>query len=426
MAGLFISLFGQVKMTFRRPYSLWFFLFFSILTLSARAQNLVVTDLGAQPADILVQNLLGPGVSYSNVTYTGSTNAAATFYGGTGIIGFEAGIILSSGNAASVVGPSTNVAGNCNSTAGDSDLTALAGGITTHDAAVLQFDFVPTANTLSFQYVFGSDEYNIYVGSFNDVFGFFINGTNVALIPGTATYVSINNVNACQNSPYFINNTAQTTTLGACSLTLPSANLNTALNGLTTVFTINAAVTPGVTNHVKLAIADALDCALDSDVFIQSGSFTSGSVPTPTDTPTFTPTSTPTLTPTVTPTFTPTYTPTLTPSATPTFTATCTPTSTPTCVPQVWPDPFNPKYAKDHFLKIGCLTPGSTVTIYTLSGEKVWSTGQSAFQYGSSFTATWDGRNQNGVPVAPGVYYYVIESGGQALQRGKFLLIGGR
>ncbi|HJT22938.1 MAG TPA: choice-of-anchor L domain-containing protein, partial [bacterium] len=74
----------------------------------------MVTDLGAQPADILVQNLLGPGISYSNVTYTGSTNAAATFYGGTGIIGFDAGIILSTGNAASVVGPSTNVASTCN------------------------------------------------------------------------------------------------------------------------------------------------------------------------------------------------------------------------------------------------------------------------------------------------------------------------
>ena len=146
---------------------------------------------------------------------------------------------------------------------------------------------------------------------------------------------------------------------------------------------------------------------------------------TPTLTATFTPSFSPTLTATSTPSSTPTNTPTLTPSPTPTFTATVTPTFTPTCVPQVWPDPFNPKYAKDHVLKIGCLTPGSTVTIYTLSGEKVWSTGQSAFQYGGPYTAAWDGHNQSGASVSPGVYFYVIQDGGQITQRGKFLVIGG-
>lgn len=402
---------------------LWAFLALFLLTLSAQAQNLVVTDLGAQPADVLVQNLLGAGVSYSNVTYTGAVTAAGTFTGGASIIGFDSGIILSTGDPASVVGPNGTYVSTCNGTPGDADLTALAGGTATNDAAVLQFDFVPTSNVLSFKYVFASDEYNVYVGSFNDVFGFFVNGTNVALIPGTSTYVSINNVNACQNSTYFINNTTQTTNLGACSLTLPSAGLNTSMNGLTTVFTVDAPVTPGVTNHVKLAIADAEDCALDSNVFLQAGSFISSSAATPTSTPTSTPSPTPTLTPTETPTYTPTLTPTLTPSATPTFTTTVTPTFTPTCVPQVWPDPFIPKYAKDNVLKIGCLTPGSTVTIYTLSGEKVWSTGQSSFQYGVPYTATWDGRNQNGVPVSPGVYFYVIQEGSQAVQRGKFLVM---
>jgi len=167
----------------------------------------------------------------------------------------------------------------------------------------------------------------------------------------------------------------------------------------------------------------------------------SGNTCTPTDTPTSTPTSTPSFTPSSTPTSTITSSPTLTPTSTPSSTATstgtptltATPTSTgtptntatPACVPQVWPDPFNPKYAVDHVLKIGCLTPGSTVTIYTLSGEKVWSTGQSSFQYGVPYTATWDGRNQDGAQVSPGVYYYVILQGGQATQRGKFLIAGG-
>ena len=147
--------------------------------------------------------------------------------------------------------------------------------------------------------------------------------------------------------------------------------------------------------------------------------------------PTSTFTGTPTLTPTVTPTFTPTLSPTLTPTATitqtPTPTATSTPTSTPTpsCELEVWPDPFNPKYAVDACLKIGCLTPGSTATIYTVSGEKVWSTQDSAFRYGVPYTAVWDGQNQNGVPVSPGIYYYVIQNGSQVVKDGKFLLLRG-
>lgn len=165
--------------------------------------------------------------------------------------------------------------------------------------------------------------------------------------------------------------------------------------------------------------------------------------PLPCSTNSCTPTNTPTDTSTITPTFTSTLTATFTPSATSTNTATntftstvastptITPTSTftstftPTCVPEVWPDPFNPKYAKDNVLKIGCVSPGSKVSIYTLSGEKVWENSQSAFQYGGPFTAVWDGRNQNGVPVSLGVYYYVIQDGTHVLQRGKFLVTGG-
>ncbi len=140
-------------------------------------------------------------------------------------------------------------------------------------------------------------------------------------------------------------------------------------------------------------------------------------------TPTATPTGTPTLTATFTPTSTPTVTDTFTPSSTPTPTATNTPTSTPTCVPEVWPDPFDPKHAVNGILKIGCLAPGSTVSIYTLSGEKVWSSNQSSFIYGSPFTGTWNGSNDNGVPVSPGIYFYVIQSGGKVTAKGKFLVM---
>jgi len=53
----------------------------------------------------------------------------------------------------------------------------------TFNAATLTFKFIPTADTISFQYVFGSEEYSEFVGTpFNDTFAFLLNGHNIALI----------------------------------------------------------------------------------------------------------------------------------------------------------------------------------------------------------------------------------------------------
>ena len=155
--------------------------------------------------------------------------------------------------------------------------------------------------------------------------------------------------------------------------------------------------------------------------------------PTITDTPTLTPTGTPTPTTTNTGTSTPTFTTTNTATATPTWTgtptstATVTPTNTPsstcTCVPNAWPDPFNPKYAVGGVMKFGCLTPGSTLEIYTISGEKVWSSNQASYVFGSPYTATWNGMNNKGTPAAPGIYFYVIRAGNQVSAKGKFLIM---
>jgi hypothetical protein len=236
--------------------------------------GLVTQDLttGLTPTD-LVNILLGGGVAVSNVTYVGTDWTAGTFSGGTGIIDFESGIILSSGDIASVVGPNQldNVTTN-NGLPGDADLDTLIPGYTTFDATVLEFDFVPTTDIITFDYVFGSDEYNEYVNTqYNNVFGFFLNGVNVALIPGTNTPVSINNVNGGgpiygqnpSNSAYYRNN----------DLDDGGGSIDTELDGLTVVLSVVAKVNPGVTNHIKLAIADAGDQVLDSDVFIKAGSF---------------------------------------------------------------------------------------------------------------------------------------------------------
>jgi len=237
----------------------------------------IVADLTTLAATDLVDALIGSGLNapnISNVTFTGADIAAGTFSGGMDAIGFENGIILSSGNITSVAGPnlSDNTTTN-NGLPGDADLNSLIPGYTTHDATILEFDFeCEFLQVISFEYVFASEEYNEYVGSaFNDVFGFFVNGVNIALIPGTTTPVSINNVN-CGN-PY------NPSTVGSyCELFRNNdlsdggGTIDTEMDGLTEVFYATASVNPGI-NHIKLAIADAGDWILDSDVFIKGESF---------------------------------------------------------------------------------------------------------------------------------------------------------
>ena len=147
-------------------------------------------------------------------------------------------------------------------------------GFQTYDASVLQFDFVPSGSTVSFRYVFGSDEYPEYANSvFNDTFGFFVNGQNCALVPGGNLPVSINTINGgnptgtdARNGQYYVDNPYD---LSAGS------PINTELDGLTTVLTCAAPVTPGQTNHMKLAIADGTDAQLDSAVMLQAASLVS-------------------------------------------------------------------------------------------------------------------------------------------------------
>jgi len=258
---------------------------------SPSAGALVVQDLdNGATANGLAQTLAGVGVTISNVTHTGANNAFGSFSGGTGIIGFESGVVMGSGSVQTIAphnsacekgveGPN-QCAGNTtvNGTAGDSQLTTLA-GFATNDAAVLEFDFVPTHDSVVFNYVFSSDEYNEFANSeFNDVFAFYVNGVNCALVPGTTSPVSINTINGGNplgtnphNAQFFVDNAGGT--------------LNTEMDGLTTVLTCTASVNAGQTNHLKLAIADGSDSELDSNVFIQAGSLES---PPPTTTTTTT------------------------------------------------------------------------------------------------------------------------------------------
>jgi len=236
----------------------------------AQAQLQVQSNTGLTT---LMNALIGGGLTISNVTLNCDTGAYGTFGNGNSTsLGINNGILLTSGHVNNSLGPDVNAMSmsSCpNTSANDPDLMAIDPQAT-HDPCILEFDIVPSCNQLTLRFVFGSEEYPVFVNSsFNDAFGFFITGpnplggnytsTNVATLPN-GTPVSINTVNngntntgPCVNCAYYIDNTNSPTIQ---------------YNGVTTVLTVNVALVPCSTYHFKIAIADAGDCGLDSGVFI--------------------------------------------------------------------------------------------------------------------------------------------------------------
>lgn len=221
----------------------------------------------------LVQNVLvGNGVTVSNVQFTGSISARGSFTANGTNLGITSGVILSTGNITDAIGPNNiGSKGIDLMQLGDANLDNITYPDLTQDAAVLEFDFVPTSDTVQFRYVFGSEEYLEFVNlGYNDVFAFFISGPgisgqqNIALVPGTSTPVSIDNVNNLVNAAHYVDNGTGMT---------PSANPWIQYDGFTKVLVAKAAVQCGMTYHLKLAIADVGDGIYDSGVFLEAGSF---------------------------------------------------------------------------------------------------------------------------------------------------------
>ncbi|KAL7543599.1 hypothetical protein ACHAXR_012911, partial [Thalassiosira sp. AJA248-18] len=159
---------------------------------------------------------------------------------------------------------------------GDPDLTAIVKQSNslaeTYDACVIEFEFKCDEREsypgpeLSFEYIFGSEEYYEYVDfPFNDAFAFFLNGENIALLPDGVTEVTINNINHNENTQYFHGNDKSES--GGVIYPLIEAD------GFTTK--LIASGTPHEEwNTIKLAIADVADRILDSYVLLSARSFT--------------------------------------------------------------------------------------------------------------------------------------------------------
>jgi len=223
--------------------------------------------------EMLVENIVGEGVQFTNVQYQGGELSKGIFTNGYSTnLGIDGGIILCTGYASILQGPNFNTgATGVNGTPGDATLTGMAGQ-PTFDAAVLEFDVIPGSDTLYLKYVFGSEEYPEYVlNSYNDVFGFFVTGPNpdggeyanknIAIVPGSdpEVYVSITTINNVIPSypEFYVDNTG---------------GLTIEYDGFTTVLTAWLKIVPYEQYHIKMAIADASDEILDSGVCLEENS----------------------------------------------------------------------------------------------------------------------------------------------------------
>ncbi|MDR0790025.1 MAG: choice-of-anchor L domain-containing protein [Bacteroidales bacterium] len=282
----------------------------SVLLSQVTTQQVTIT-----PAQLLLNNFVGEGITISNVEFKSSAGAISSNQIGTFTNADTSGLKIKATSgivmATSAIDCSVQTGGSTatntwNSTVADAPqysaglgqvLTAMGFGPTTnmYNIAVLSFDFISEGENVAFKYCFSSEEYpNFVCSTVNDAFGFFISGPfhtdgsinwdygpphtgeNIAIIPGTTDPVTINSVNGgtaagsqqpciLTNSQYFVGPTA---TNGNTNIT------GFPLNGCTTLLqTKQITVEPCQKYHLELAICNTGDAAYQSAVFLEANSF---------------------------------------------------------------------------------------------------------------------------------------------------------
>ncbi|MEZ4898384.1 MAG: choice-of-anchor L domain-containing protein [Saprospiraceae bacterium] len=234
------------------------------------------------------QYLLGGGVEIISIQYDGDPRAIGFFSNDQAEFQFKRGLALSSG----LVDSMAQANRSDNLSTATSGLKYQADGLQTlvqqldssaqilFDVAKLTIRFRPASSSIAFRYFFASEEYPQFACSdFNDVFGFFLSGPrpgggqytmqNLALVPGTNAFVSVNTIH--QGNPikpdcmpvqgqYYHDNTAG----GAL-----------AYNAYLDAFTASADVIPCAEYTMELSIADLADDRFDTGVLIEGNSFQS-------------------------------------------------------------------------------------------------------------------------------------------------------
>lgn len=294
-----------------------FILFFS----AARQLHAQISLTPTSNTATITSKLQGTGVTISNLVIGGDpllTTAIAVFTGGqTNMsnpnIKIASGILLTTGLATDINGSTNAIKGpNNHATAtftgddagfADNDL-AVINSLGSYDVKILTFDIIPNSNVLSGTFVFGSEEYPVYVGSeYNDASAIIIDGPgiisngaysdldanpltasrNLAVLP-YGNPIAINEINggvaggsadgtpfSTSNTAFYIRNypnTGDATADGSGGVNAATQFANLQSNGFTTPLTFRVPVIAGQTYKIKIVIGDIGDGSLDSGLFL--------------------------------------------------------------------------------------------------------------------------------------------------------------
>lgn len=259
-------------------------LFISLISVAITKAQYIQVDETYTAQQLVVNGLLNsPCIPVSNFSVSGgffsdNSKSYAYFTNSSPSFPFTNGIILSTGKASSALGPNVSMIKSDGSSAwpGDPDLEEALGISDTYNNTVLEFDFIPQSNRISFDYIFASEEYtNTLQCNYSDGFAFLIKKVgsadpyeNLAVIPGTTDPVRVTSVhplvggsNGCPaiNEEFF----------GSYN----PYNYPISFNGQTKVLTAETDVDQGELYHIKLVIADHQDYEYDSAIFLKGGSF---------------------------------------------------------------------------------------------------------------------------------------------------------
>jgi len=232
-------------------------------------------------AQQLVEDVLinSPCANVSNFSVSGWDEfpSYGYFSSGSSDFPFENGVLLTTGKALSAIGPNNSLLSEgSTSWLGDLDLEQAIGESNTINATVLEFDFLPIANKISFEYIFSSEQYFDYNNpnqcNFSDGFAFLLKEANsqnqyqnLAVVPGTTIPVKVTTIRGegtiCQpaNQQFFD--------------AFNGMEHPTNYNGQTKILRAEALVNPGTLYHIKLVVADQGNPFYDSAIFLGGGSF---------------------------------------------------------------------------------------------------------------------------------------------------------
>jgi hypothetical protein len=304
-----------------------------MLTLAFDATAQLTINNTTNTVSQLVNGILVPssgGTTVSNIAFSGVYNQSSRYQVGyfstagttATQMGLSSGVVLTTGhtselpltlgvdprasqytrNYVSCTTGEVRKGGTCPNV--QNDLNVLSGGGTYYNTAILEFDFVPVLGSVSFRYIFGSEEYsdnsgliNYQCSDYSDRFGFLLSGPGISGGQGytndakniarlsNGSIVSINSVNngvvgssgggpsaakCLAANAAWVNGSPTADYLGTID--------GTQMNGNTRILTAyQNGLTPGQTYHIKLIIMDLSDGGYESVVYLEGGSFTTSS-----------------------------------------------------------------------------------------------------------------------------------------------------